>query len=138
MEKCQKVLKFDFQSQFSMSKIIRIFLNFLFHWIISIYEHIFLIASSEIEKLMDGNSVDYFEDWSKLRIFSEIDGPLNLDNFFVDFVKIGWMDPFLRFSSLYLLTDKKKQSILAYFNPPFFLFFHSLISFWMLHGHFIY
>ena len=38
---------------------------------------------------MDSNSVDYFEDWSKLKILSEIDAPLNLDNFFVDFVKIG-------------------------------------------------
>ena len=50
---CQKVPTFDFQSQFSMSKIIRIFLIF-FHWkipiphflllkfrILSIYEHIF-------------------------------------------------------------------------------------------------
>ena len=32
MGRCQKVPKFDFQSQFSMSKIIRIFLNFFFHW----------------------------------------------------------------------------------------------------------
>ena len=30
MASCQKVPKFDFQSQFSMSKIIRIFLNFFF------------------------------------------------------------------------------------------------------------
>ena len=30
MASCQKVPKFDFQSQFSMSKIVRIFLNF-FH-----------------------------------------------------------------------------------------------------------
>ena len=37
---------------------------------------------------MDSNSVNYFEDWSK-KILSEIDAPLNLDNFFVDFVKIG-------------------------------------------------
>ena len=28
--RCQKVPKYDFQSQFSMSKIIRIFLNFFF------------------------------------------------------------------------------------------------------------
>ena len=28
--RCQKVLKFDFQSQFFISKIIRIFLNFCF------------------------------------------------------------------------------------------------------------
>jgi hypothetical protein len=39
MTSCQKVQKFDFQSQFSMSKIIQIFLNF--HWKIPIYEHIF-------------------------------------------------------------------------------------------------
>ena len=50
MESCQKVPKFDFQSQFSMSKIIGIFLNFFFHWRISIKEHIccywdFLIKS---------------------------------------------------------------------------------------------
>ena len=31
----------DFQSQFSMSKIIRIFLNFFFHWRISIEGHVF-------------------------------------------------------------------------------------------------
>ena len=30
MASCQNVPKFDFQSQFSMSKIIRIFLNFFF------------------------------------------------------------------------------------------------------------
>ena len=30
MGRCQKVSKFDFQSQFSVSKIIRIFLNFFF------------------------------------------------------------------------------------------------------------
>ena len=30
MGRCQKVPKFDFQSQFSMSKIIRIFLDFFF------------------------------------------------------------------------------------------------------------
>ena len=30
MASCQKVPKFDFQSQISMSKIIRIFLNFFF------------------------------------------------------------------------------------------------------------
>ena len=35
MGRCQKVPKFDFQSQFSMSKIIGIFFNFLFHWRIS-------------------------------------------------------------------------------------------------------
>ena len=35
MGRCQKVPKFDFQSQFSMSKIIGIFLIF-FHWRISI------------------------------------------------------------------------------------------------------
>ena len=49
MGSCQKVPKFDFQSQFSMSKIIRIFLNF-FHRRISNKEHIccywhFLIKS---------------------------------------------------------------------------------------------
>ena len=33
---CRKVRKMDFQSQFSMSKIIRIFLNFFFHWRIQI------------------------------------------------------------------------------------------------------
>ena len=37
---------------------------------------------------MDSNNVDYFEDWSK-KILSEIDAPLNLYNFFVDFMKIG-------------------------------------------------
>ena len=31
MGSCQKVPKFDFQSQFFMSNIIRIFLNFFFH-----------------------------------------------------------------------------------------------------------
>ena len=31
MGRCQKVPKFDFQSQFSMSKIIGIFLNFFFN-----------------------------------------------------------------------------------------------------------
>ena len=40
MASCQKVPKFDFQSQFSMSKITWIFLNF-FHWRIPIQEHIF-------------------------------------------------------------------------------------------------
>ena len=32
MGRCQKVPNFDFQSQFSMSKIIRIFFNFFFSW----------------------------------------------------------------------------------------------------------
>ena len=40
MGSCQRVAKFDFQSQFSMSKIIGIFLIF-FHWRIWIKEHIF-------------------------------------------------------------------------------------------------
>ena len=42
MGRCQKVPKFDFQSQYVMSKIIEIFLIFfIFHWRISIQEHIF-------------------------------------------------------------------------------------------------
>ena len=39
---------------------------------------------------MERNSVDYFEDWSKLKILAEIDSPLDLDNFlliFEDWVK---------------------------------------------------
>ena len=41
MPSSQKVPKFDFESQFSMSKIIRIFLNFI-RWRIPIQENIFL------------------------------------------------------------------------------------------------
>ena len=40
MGRCQKVWKFDFQSQYFMSKKIRIFLK-EFHWRISFQEHIF-------------------------------------------------------------------------------------------------
>ena len=41
MGRCQKVHKFDFQSQLSMSKIIGIFLHFFFFKKIPIYEHVF-------------------------------------------------------------------------------------------------
>ena len=43
MGRCRKVPKFDFQSQFSMTKIIQIFLTYFFHWRIQIQEHIFFI-----------------------------------------------------------------------------------------------
>ena len=42
----QKVSKADFQSQFSMSKIIWIFLSFFFHWRISVLKKVFLLLSS--------------------------------------------------------------------------------------------
>ena len=40
--RCQKVPTFDFQSQFSKSKIIQIFLNF-FHWRISIFKSLYFL-----------------------------------------------------------------------------------------------
>ena len=44
MGKCQKVPKFDFQSQFSMSKIIQIFVNFIFVEEYKFRSTIFVIA----------------------------------------------------------------------------------------------
>ena len=43
VRKCQKVQKFDFQSQFSMSKVIQIFLKKIFIEEYQILEHIFVI-----------------------------------------------------------------------------------------------
>jgi len=42
---CQELPQSDFQRQFSMSKIIRIFLIFFFHWRISIYKQVILLLS---------------------------------------------------------------------------------------------
>ena len=48
MGRCHKVPKFDFQSQFSMSKIIGIFLNLGAHLIISIFKSLHFLKWSPI------------------------------------------------------------------------------------------
>ena len=61
MANCQKVPILDFQSQFSMSKIIQIFLNFFFHWRTPIFEHIFFVI--DIFWLNDFWSFYYILKW---------------------------------------------------------------------------
>ena len=137
----------DFQSQFSMSKMTRIFLNFFFHYRINtnlgahfFYWHFLILSIFESLYFLKGCPLTQFSqlDWSKLKILSWIDSPLNLDNFFVDIWRLGEGTLCWDLSAFtYLLTERNSLFLLIS-THLFSYFFHSLISFWMLHGHFIY
>ena len=105
MGRCQKVPKFDFQSQFSMSKIIRIFLNFF-----CIEEYQFRSTFFVIDIFLITSIFKYFLKWYP--IFDS--WPLHQLSKFTNFLWVYW---FLGiFFSDFVPPQQTRQPVLPYYT----------------------